>query len=135
VALWNLALDPQGGPVQAPNTACTGCTGVVTVDERTHQVSFGAPYFQLGQVSKFLQPGAVRIYSNHFVKYSAAGPGAGLDDVAFRNPDGTEALVAYNNSSAPVRFAVVWHDQSFSYKLPAGAMVTFSWRSTGLSGE
>jgi glucosylceramidase len=128
VALWNLALDPGGGPVQAPNTACTGCTGVVTVDERTHQVSFGAPYYQLGQVSKFLKPGAVRIYSNHFVNYSAAGPGQGLDDVAFRNPDGTEALVAYNNSNAPTRFAVVWHDRSFTYKLPAEAMVTFTWR-------
>jgi glucosylceramidase len=81
-------------------------------------------------VSKFLKPGAVRIYSNHFVKYSAAGPGAGLDDVAFLNPDGSEALVAYNNSSAPARFAVVWHDQSFSYDLPARAMVTFAWRAT-----
>jgi glucosylceramidase len=70
----------------------------------------------------------VRIYSNHFVKYSAAGPGAGLDDIAFLNPDGTEALVANNNSGTPARFAVVWHDQSFSYKLPAGAMVTFTWR-------
>jgi glucosylceramidase len=135
VALWNLALDPAGGPVQAPNTACHGCTGVVTVDERRHQVSFGVPYFQLGQVSKFLKPGAVRIYSNHFVKYSAAGPGAGLDDVAFLNPDGTEALVAYNNSSAPARFAVVWHHQSFLYELPAGAMVSFAWRLTGLTGK
>ena len=135
VALWNLALDPAGGPVQAPNTACHGCTGVVTVDERTHRVSFGVPYFQLGQVSKFLKPGAVRIDSNHFVKYSAAGPGAGLDDVAFLNPDGTEALVAYNNSSARARFAVVWHHQSFSYDLPAGAMVTFAWRLTGLTDE
>jgi glucosylceramidase len=129
VALWNLALNPAGGPVQAPNTACHGCTGVVTVDERTHQVSFGAPYFQLGQVSKFLKPGAVRIGSNHFVSYSAAGPGSGLDDVAFLNPDGSEALVAYNNTSAPARFAVVWRGQSFSYKLPAGAMATFTWRA------
>ncbi len=135
VSLWNLALDPAGGPVQAPNSACQGCTGVVTVDKSTHQVSFGAPYFQLGQVSKFLKPGAVRLYSNHFVKYSAAGPGAGLDDVAFLNPDGTEALVAYNNSSAPTRFAVVWHHESFLYDLPAGAMVTFAWRSTRLTGE
>jgi glucosylceramidase len=86
-------------------------------------------------VSKFLKPGAVRIYSNNFVKYSAAGPGAGLDDVAFLNPDGTEALVAYNNSSTRARFAVVWHHQSFSYDLPAGAMVTFSWRLTGHTGE
>jgi glucosylceramidase len=129
VNLWNLALDPAGGPVQAPNSACHGCTGVVTVDERTHQVSYGDPYFQLGQVSKFLKPGAVRIYSNHFVSYSAAGPGAGLDDVAFLNRDGTEAVVAYNNSSAPARFAVVWHHKSFFYALPAGAMATFIWHA------
>jgi glucosylceramidase len=135
VNLWNLALDPAGGPVQAPNTACRGCTGVVTVDERTHKVSYGEPYFQLGQVSKFLKPGAVRIYSNNFVKYSPAGPGPGLDDVAFLNPDGTETLVAYNNSSAPARFAVGWHHQSFMYELPAGAMVTFAWRLTGRTVE
>ncbi len=131
VAIWNLALDPLGGPVQAPNTGCTGCTGVVTVDERTRQVSFGPNYYQLGQLSKFLEPGAVRIYSNHFVSYSAGppGPGPGLDDVAFLNPDGTEGLLAYNNSTAPSRFAVNWHDKSFSYTLPAGATATFVWQS------
>jgi glucosylceramidase len=127
VNLWNLALDPLGGPVQAPNTACMGCTGLVTVDERTHQVSFNNGYYQLGQLSKFIKPGAVRIYSNHFVQYSPAGPGPGLDDVAFRNPDGTDGLLAYNNSSAPARFAVVWHNKSFSYTLPAGATATFVW--------
>ncbi len=129
VGLWNLALDPAGGPVQQPNTACMGCTGVVTVDEATHSVSFGLPYFQLGQVSKFLEPGAVRIYSNHFVTYSSGGPGLGLDDVAFLNPDGTEALVAYNNTTAPVPFGVQWHGKSFTYTLPAGAMATFDWRA------
>ncbi len=129
VNLWNLALDPLGGPVQAPNTACMGCTGLVTVDERTHQVSFNNGYFQLGQLSKFLKPGAVRIYSNHFVQYSAAGPGPGLDDVAFRNPDGTDGVLAYNNSTASARFAVVWHNKSFSYSLPAGATVTFVWNA------
>jgi glucosylceramidase len=33
VALWNLALDPAGGPVQPPNSGCAGCNGVITVDE------------------------------------------------------------------------------------------------------
>lgn len=129
VALWNLALDPQGGPVQAPNTACMGCTGLVTVNEASHTVSYGLPYFQLGQMSKFLEPGAVRIASNHFVSYSANGPGPGLDDVAFLNPDGTEALVAYNNTGAPVSFGVSWHGESLSYTLPAWAMVTFNWHA------
>ncbi len=129
VALWNLALDPEGGPVQAPNTACTGCTGVLTVDPVSHSVSFGLPYFQLGQVSKFLEPGAERVYSNHFTTYSPYGPGAGLDDVAFLNPDGTEALVTYNNTAAPVTFAVQWHGKSLTYTLPAAAMATFNWHA------
>ena len=102
---------------------------MVTVDEATHTVSYGLPYFQLGQVSKFLEWGAVRIYSNNFVRYSSAGPGLGLDDVAFLNPDGTEALVAYNNEAVPVHFTVAWHGKSFSYKLPAEAMATFDWQA------
>ncbi len=129
VDTWNIALDPLGGPVQAPNTACTRCTGLVTVDERTHQVSYNTGFYQLGQISKFLKQGAVRIYSNHFVQYSSAGPGLGLDDVAFRNPDGTDGLLAYNNTAATVRFAVVWHGKSFSYSLPAGATTTFVWNA------
>jgi glucosylceramidase len=129
VDTWNLALDPAGGPVQAPNTACQGCNGLLTVDERTHQVSFNNGFYQLGQLSKFLKPGAVRISSNHFVQYSPSGPGPGLDDVAFRNPDGTEGLLAYNNSTASARFAVLWHNKSFVYSLPAGATATFSWNS------
>ena len=129
VDTWNLALDPAGGPVQAPNTACQGCNGLVTVNERTHQVSFNSGFYELGQLSKFLKPGAVRIYSNHFVQYAPSGPGPGLDDVAFRNPDGTEGLLAHNNSGTSARFAVVWHNKSFFYVLPAGATATFFWKT------
>ncbi len=39
VTLWNLALDPAGGPVQPPNYGCRGCTGVVTVDPVAHTVT------------------------------------------------------------------------------------------------
>ena len=41
VGLWNLALDPAGGPVQLPNTGCGGCTGLVTIDEQTHTAALG----------------------------------------------------------------------------------------------
>ena len=66
-ALWNLALDPSGGPVQRPNLGCPGCTGVVTISEQTHTVSYGLNYYQLGQISRFVAPGAVRIASNALV--------------------------------------------------------------------
>ena len=132
VTLWNLALDPAGGPVQPPNYGCPHCTGDVTINESTQTVSFRLSYFQMGQVSAFVQPGAVHVGSNSFVSYQTnphhnpASPG--LDDVAFVNPDGTRVLVAYNNSNSPIRFGVSWNGRGFRYSLPAKATVTFSWK-------
>ncbi len=133
VALWNLALDPDGGPVQQPNTGCYGCYGLVTINEKPAPPVFTRAFYQLGQASRFVDPGAQRVASNNFVTYTYVKPrvnfiAAGLDDVAFVNPDGTRVLIAYNNASQPITFAVAWHDLSFTYTLPAGAMVTFDWR-------
>jgi glucosylceramidase len=133
VALWNLALDPAGGPVQAPNYSCLGCTGIVTVSEQTHAATLTSGFYQFGQLSKFIQPGAVRIGSERFVTdfrlpTGAYGVTPGLDDVAFLNPDGSKVLVAYNGGTAASRFAVAWHGRAFNYTLQRGATVTFVWR-------
>jgi glucosylceramidase len=103
VAVWNVALDPQGGP-HGTAYGCPGCTGVVTIDEQSHTVSLTSEYYQLGQVSAYVQPGAVRIDSPNFVTYGLDGSdietvSSGLDDVAFQNPDGSLVLITYNNSS------------------------------------
>jgi glucosylceramidase len=132
VALWNIALDSQGGPKQADN-GCPGCTGIVTIDEQAHTVRLNTDYYQLGQVSAFVQPGASRIDSPSFVTYGANSShtftiSAGLDDVAFLNPDGSKVLVAYNSSTAPISFAVESDGSYFSYTIPSQAMTTFVWR-------
>ena len=132
--LWNLALTPQGGPVQPPNRGCPHCTGVVVVDPQSRSVRLSLDYYELGQIGSFVQPGAERIASNNFVTYQVArvrGPidyaTPGLDDVAFLNPDGDIVLAVTNNSRAPIRFAVQWRGRAFAYRLPAGAAVTFRW--------
>jgi glucosylceramidase len=135
LALWNLALDPRGGPVQAPNRACAHCTGIVTVDESTHTVSFTRDYYELGQMSRFVLPGAVRLGSNHFVSYMHPTPHrsmatAGLDDVAFENPDGSRVLVAYDNSRLPITFGVQDGGRYFRYRLGARSTGTFVWKPT-----
>jgi glucosylceramidase len=134
VLLWNLALDPRGGPVQPPNDGCQHCTGVITVDERKHTVSYGPDYYVLGQFSAFVQPGARRIGSEHFVSYNTPDryhrinyATAGLDDVAFQNPNRSTVLLAHNNAKHSERFAVAWHGRLFTYSLPPGATVTFAW--------
>jgi glucosylceramidase len=127
VATWNMALNPSGGP----SMNCTTCTGVVTVDNSAGTATYNAEYYVLGQASKFVKPGAVRIDSNTF--------GSGnLQDVAFQNPDGSDALIALNaDTSNAHAFNVDENGQYFTYTLPAGAVATFTWTpgSTGTGGS
>jgi hypothetical protein len=37
-------------------------------------------------------------------------------------------LIAYDNSTQPVRFQVGWRGRAFSYTLAAGDTATFVWR-------
>jgi len=134
VLVWNVALDPDGGPVQAPDSGCHGCRGIVTVSEADGSVQNNVKYYELGQVSKFVQPGAVRIGSTSNVTYydqmhpSRFRSTPGVDNVAFVNPDDSKVLVANNTSDYNQRFVVTWHGAAFRYTLPAGATVTFTWR-------
>lgn len=132
VALWNLALDRTGGPAELPNHGCMGCQGLAMIDLKTGRARLEHSYYELGQASAFLAPGAQRIASRHFVSYRYPRSGrnvvsAGLDDVALRNPDGSLVLIAYDNAQHPIRFAVAWRGRAFRYELAPGATVTFVW--------
>jgi glucosylceramidase len=126
VQLWNLALDTSGGPYGAA-MGCPGCTGVVTVNTQTHTPSFGLNYYEYGQTSKFVQPGAVRIYSTRLVS-DGDGVTPGVDDVAFVNPDGSKVLVAYNSRARAARLAVDWRGRYVNWTLPGKGTVTLIWR-------
>jgi glucosylceramidase len=135
VLLWNAVLDPGNGPVEPPNNGCPYCTPVITVNERTHTVIYRADYYELGQFGAFVAPGARRIASNTFVTYNTPDrehrinyATAGIDDVAFLNPDGSKVLMAHDNAPTAERFAVQWRGRAFTYTLPAQATVTFVWR-------
>jgi glucosylceramidase len=98
----------------------------VTIDERTHRATLNANYYQLGQVSKFVRRGAVRIASDRWVSDYASnttingGVTPGLDNVALSNPDGSKVLIAYNNNPHPIRLQVAWHDaRSHTHSAPA----------------
>jgi glucosylceramidase len=131
VVFFNLALDPERGPVQPPNHGCPPCTAESTVYP-DGQFTLNLNYYQLGQASHFIDRGAVRIATQNYVSYAIAGNDpkiatSGLDDVAFQNPNGSKVLVAYDNSKGAIRFAVEWQKQWFTYRLPAHATVTFEW--------
>lgn len=123
VVRWGMALDTNNGPNLGTGASCTTCRGIVTINQSTGAVTYNSDYYALGQASKFVVPGAVRIDSNSF--------GSGnIEDVAFKNPDGSKVLLVYNGSSASKTFQVAWNNAAFSYTLPAGAAATFKWSGT-----
>jgi glucosylceramidase len=121
VVNWNLALRPDGGP---HNGGCDTCTGVITVDGDSW--SQNAEYFTLGHLARFVRPGAQRIASTSF---GTTGWNGQIMDVAFRNRDGSTALVVHNENDDPRTFAVAQGGQSFDYTLPGGALATFVYQA------
>jgi len=111
---WGLALDQNRGPHAG---GCGTCTPLVTVNT-SGAISFPIDFYTLGQFSKFILPGARRIYSSN---------ATGILTAAFVNPDGSKALVAVNDTKAAVTFEVRWGDKAFSSTLPGYGGATFTW--------
>lgn len=119
--LWALATDQNHGPVVG---GCDTCRGLVTIDltspERP-QVKPELDFYVLGQASKFLDRGAVRIASDE-------PAGTTLKDVAFRNPNGTVVLYTLNSGTTAQGFRIGFRGKTAATTLPAGAVATFVWR-------
>ncbi|MDH2426569.1 ricin-type beta-trefoil lectin domain protein [Sphaerisporangium sp. TRM90804] len=126
VVKWSLALNQYMGP---HNGGCDVCTGLVTVQEggaRAGQVDNTIEYYTTGHLTKFVKPGAYRIDS------TANGT---IQNVAWRNPDGSKALIAHNRGTSAQSVRVNWGNQSFVYSLPARTTATFTWSGTPGSGN
>ena len=125
VVKWSLAVDQNMGP---HNGGCGTCTGLITVhngDSRSGQVDYTVEYYDTGQLTKFVKPGAYRIDST---------ASSTVPNVAWINPDGSKALVAYNGSGGTQQLVVNWGNESFSYPLPNATSATFTWSGTPGSG-
>ncbi|MEV1114593.1 ricin-type beta-trefoil lectin domain protein [Actinosynnema sp. NPDC049800] len=123
---WSLALNQNMGP---HNGGCGTCTGLITVQEggsRAGQVDYTVEYYTTGHLTKFVRPGAYRIDS------TANGT---VQNVAYRNPDGSKALIAHNGGTSSQSIRVNWGNQSFTYTLPARTSATFTWQGTPGSGN
>ena len=121
---WSLAMDEAHNP---HNGGCDVCTGLITVHSGAQrgQVDYTIEYYTMGHLTKFVKPGARRISSND---------NASVKNVAWRNPDGSKALIAYNTTGSTQSVRVNWGNQSFTYSLPAQTSATFTWSGTQGSG-
>lgn len=118
VALWNLALDENGGPHLG---GCGNCRGVITINSRTGSVTRNVEYYALAHASKFVRPGARRIASTTDV--------GKLQTVAFLNvDDGSRVTIVLNTGSTETSFVIRERGRSFGYRIPGGAVASVRWR-------
>lgn len=138
VQLWNAALDERYGP--KVGAGCRGifgrhageeCIAPVIVDTARHRFRLTSDYWQLGQFSRFIRLGARRIASttpSDCHDGTVPLPPCGLEDVAFRNPNGSLVVVATANDGRPHRLRLVAGGRHVIAKVPDGAVVTYRWR-------
>ncbi|MCX4436807.1 ricin-type beta-trefoil lectin domain protein [Streptomyces mirabilis] len=125
VTKWSLAVDQNRGP---HNGGCGTCSGLITVhngDGASGQVDYTIEYYTMGQLTKFVRPGAQRV---------ASTASASVPNVAWRNPDGSKALIAYNDSSSAKTVTINWGSQHATYSLPGKTSATFTWAGTQAGG-
>jgi O-glycosyl hydrolase len=116
---WNVANNPSLGP-RTPG-GCSTCLGAITINNSTSYTR-NVAYYIIGQISKFVDPGALRV--------GTSSSNASIISAGFRNPDGSVALIVHNQGLVSSTIKVVSGSSAFDYTLPAASAVTFNW-STG----
>jgi glucosylceramidase len=113
---WNLILNKDGGPNHVNNL----CDAPILADCESGNLLYEASYWYIGHFSRFIKPGSIRI---GYSKFSD-----GLECTAFKNADGTVAVVVMNKSDIAQRFALRYEDKQCSTTcLPHSIMtLTFS---------
>jgi glucosylceramidase len=118
--LWALATDEKHGPYVG---GCDTCRGLIMIAETGANANGWKPeldYYVLGQASKFVLPGAVRIASDE-------PAGTQVKDVAFRNTNGTVVLYTLNAGISSRDVRIAFREKSITTTIPAGSIATFVW--------
>lgn len=110
---WNLAADANYGP--HTQGGCTSCQGAYTIGD---SFSRNTSFYIIAHASRFVRPGSVRIDSDI---------PTGLDNVAFKTPDGKKVLIVVNNTTATQLFNIQSNGKTVTPSLHAGAVATFIW--------
>lgn len=89
---WSMIFDHTGGPNHVQNL----CETSVMVNTETGEYTKTLPYYYIGHFSRYIKPGAVRI---GFSRYTDK-----LEATAFKNPDGTLAVVILNRRDEDIPY-------------------------------
>ena len=109
---WNMVLDKQGGP----NWFKNWCVAPIIVDPESDEVYFTPIYYTMSHFSKFVRPGAVRIGIETSDKE--------LLSTAFSNPDGSIAVVLFNEKEDKKTFTISLGEKAVTVAISGKAIQT-----------
>lgn len=113
---WNLLLDAKGGPNHVGNF----CEAPVMLTEDGRDFSLMDEYWYIGQFSRFIRPGAVRLGASAWT--------AGVEVTAFENPDGGRVAVLLNRTDRELPVSLTQDGaQGYPALLAAHSIATACW--------
>ena len=109
---WNMVLDRQGGPNWFENW----CVAPVIVDPDADEVYFTPIYYTMAHFSKYIRPDAKVIGVDNSDEE--------LMVTAAINPDGTTAVVIFNETKTPKSINLSMHEKNVEFSIDAQAIQT-----------
>ncbi|WP_434751086.1 glycoside hydrolase family 30 protein [Paenibacillus amylolyticus] len=103
LVLWNMALDENNGPT-VPGFGQSTCRGIVQINQQTGELVYTLDYYALAHFSALIRPKAVQIQS--------VSSDESVYTVAFRNTDGTIAVVLFNDGQEARQVKIELQDQA-----------------------
>jgi len=109
---WNMVLDTKGGP----NWFKNWCVAPVIVDPEKDEVYFTPLYYTMAHFSKYIRPGAEVIGFENTDK--------DLMVTAAKNPDGSIAVVVFNQDSKAKNFSLSLNESAIDIQISSQAIQT-----------
>lgn len=119
VMVWNLMLDDKLGPfIDMPGSCTLGLGAVQRHDDGS--LGYTSHYFTITHMSSVVRPGAVRINTTGYATRD-------LSYAAFRNPDGSLAIVLLNQNWYDLNVPLSDGEHRFSVTVPSRGIVSSLW--------
>lgn len=110
---WNILLDNRGGPNHKKNY----CNSPVMLNADNSNYMRTLAYYYIGQFSKVIKPGAVRIAYSKYTR--------DLEVTAFKNPDGSIGVVIMNDKGHDVEINLCFNDITFNETIEHNSIVSY----------
>jgi len=126
---WNVALDKDGGPNHVNNW----CGAGMMIDTTAQTIYYSPIFYVMRHFSKFIRPGAVVLDSTVTLAPGASlngydgMPTDGLLATVAKNVDGSVVVVLFNETAAPLDYAVTSGSETVDGTAPAQSLQTLVW--------